>query len=146
MTRTMRSRLSAVALIYLFRINWQLLVVSLEVAAAVGSQQKGDQLSLAGVGSRSPRNRGISRAPFWVRPSPFARQPRVRFLYQGELTCSCLLSYLTLSREVDGMLGPGDPKDGEGVSTVKGHLSLRTFPFPQKSPQIFPWCPFGLPN
>ena len=25
-----------------------------------GSQQKGDQLSLAGVGSRSPRNRGVS--------------------------------------------------------------------------------------
>lgn len=56
-------RLSAVALIYLFRINGQLLVVSLEVATAVSSLQTGDQLSLAGVGSRSPRNRGISRAP-----------------------------------------------------------------------------------
>lgn len=60
MARTMRGRLSAVALIYLFRINWQLLVVSLEVAAAVGGQQKGDQLSLVGVGSRSPRSRGVS--------------------------------------------------------------------------------------
>lgn len=57
---TTRGRLSAGALIYLFRINWQLLVVSLEVAAAVGSQQKGDQLSLAGVGSRSPRSRVVS--------------------------------------------------------------------------------------
>lgn len=54
----MRTRLSAVALIYLFRVNGQLLVVSLEVAAAMGSQQMGDPL--AGVGSRSSRNRGIS--------------------------------------------------------------------------------------
>lgn len=59
----MKGRLSAVALTYLFRINWQLVVVSLEVAAAVGGLQKGDQLSLAGVGSRSRRSRGVSRAP-----------------------------------------------------------------------------------
>lgn len=59
MSWTVRVRLSAIALIYLFRIHWQLLVVSLEVAAAVSSQQMGDQLSLAGVGSRSPRNRGV---------------------------------------------------------------------------------------
>lgn len=39
MTWTIRGRPSAVALIYLFRINWQLLVVSLEVAAEVSSQQ-----------------------------------------------------------------------------------------------------------
>ena len=56
----MKGRLSAVALTYLFRINWQLVVVSLEVAAAVGGLQKGDQLSLAGVGSRSRRSRGVS--------------------------------------------------------------------------------------
>lgn len=54
----MRTRLPAVVLIYLFRVNWQPLVVSLEVAAAVSSQQMGDPL--AGVGSRSPRNRGVS--------------------------------------------------------------------------------------
>lgn len=47
------------ALIYLFRVNGQLLlVVSLEEAAAMGSQQMGDPL--AGEGSRSSRNRGVS--------------------------------------------------------------------------------------
>lgn len=60
MARTTIGKFLAVALIYLFRINWQLLVVSLEVAAAVGSQQKGDQLTLAGMGSRSSRNGGVS--------------------------------------------------------------------------------------
>lgn len=60
MAWTMIGKLLAVALIYLFRINWQLLVVFLEVAAAVGSQQKSDQLSLAGMGSSSSRNRGVS--------------------------------------------------------------------------------------
>lgn len=55
----MRNGLSAVALIYLFGGNWQLLVVSLEVAAAaVSGQQMGEPL--AGVGGRSPRNRGVS--------------------------------------------------------------------------------------
>lgn len=113
-------------------------MVSLEVAAAVGSQQKGDQLSLAGVGSRSPRSRGVSGAPFWVGPSPFAGQPRVRFLHQRELAGSCLLTYLTPCGEVDGMLGPGEPKDGKGVSTVKGHLyPCPTRPLCQHSSHIF---------
>lgn len=43
-------------------------------------------------------------------------------MHQGELAGSCLLTYLTVRRKVDGMLGPGEPKDGKGVSTAKGHL------------------------
>lgn len=53
-------------------------------------------------------------------------------MHQGELAGSCLLSYLTLSREVDRMLGPGEPKNGEGVSTVKGHR------YPSSIQSLFP--------
>lgn len=55
-SKAVRNGLTAVALIYLFGGSWQLLVVSLEVAAAVSSQQMGEPS--AGVGGQEPHEQG----------------------------------------------------------------------------------------